>query len=238
MPHLTTESLARLVDEAPTTAEQAHLEICRACRAALDELRLQTVALAALPAMTPPADAWEKILARVEADRIAPIARRPTSGIAMRAVAAVVLFALGTATGAALATRQSASSTTAERGDAGTNTATGTGNAATDASGTGGTMGLSVLTSQTPEVALARLRIAEMIYTSALLDYAALASPRPPRDPVARLATLESIVLTTRTALERAPADPLINSYHLAALAERQTLLGQLRRTPEVGQWY
>jgi hypothetical protein len=76
------------------------------------------------------------------------------------------------------------------------------------------------------------------MYTSALLDYAAITSPQPPRDAVARLATLETIVLTTRTALERAPADPLINSYHLAALAERETLLGQLRRTPEIVRWY
>jgi hypothetical protein len=44
-------------------------------------------------------------------------------------------------------------------------------------------------------------------------------------DPVARQAALESILLTTNAALREAPADPVINGYHLTALAERDAVL-------------
>ena len=218
MSHLTLESLARLVDESPALSEATHLAECARCRDALDDLRVQTTALAALPGILPPSDAWEKIVTRIETDHTIRARRRWPAGV-IRAAAAIVLFALGAATGAALSRgRNGQASTPTARENAGTITV-----AEPPAS---------------PDVALLRLRIAELMYTSALLDYAAITSPEPPRDAVARLATLETIVLTTRTALERAPADPLINSYHLAALAERETLLDQLRRTPENKQWY
>jgi hypothetical protein len=42
------------------------------------------------------------------------------------------------------------------------------------------------------------------------------------------MAALESIVLTTRAALNRAPADPVINGYHLTAVAEREAMLRRL----------
>ena len=220
MSHLTFESLARLVDESPTTAEQTHLDTCGRCRGALEEMRAQTTALGALPTIAPPADAWQKIASRLDADRVMPQRHRWPVGIAVRAAAAVVVFALGTATGVAFARRS-------DSPPLGSTESQSIGTAVAPAS-----------VPPNPDVALVRLRIAELVYTSALLDYAAITSPQPPRDAVARLATLETIVLTTRTALERAPADPLINSYHLAALAERETLLGQLRRPPENKQWY
>ena len=218
MSHLTPESLARLVDESPAISEATHLAECAPCRDALDDLRVQTAALAALPAILPPPDAWEKIGARIEADRTIRARRRWPTGV-MRGAAAIVLFALGAATGAALSRGRDVQASTPTARE------------------TAGTIPVAEPPAS-PNVALLRLRIAELMYTSALLDYAAITSPEPPRDAVARLATLETIVLTTRTALERAPADPLINSYHLAALAERETLLGQLRRTSENKQWY
>jgi hypothetical protein len=218
MSHLTYESLARLVDESPAANEEVHLAACVRCRDTLDELRAQTAVLGALPAILPPADAWEKIVARVEADRVVPVRRRWRAGV-IGAAAAVVIFALGAATGAALSGGQDGSPSAATR----------VGNR---------DVAIANAAQAAPDLALIRLRIAELMYTSALLDYASITSPLPPKDAVARLATLETIVVTTRTALERAPADPLINSYHLAALAERETLLGQLRRTPETGQWY
>ncbi len=222
MSHLTPESLARLVDESPTPGEGAHLAACRKCRESIAELRAQTIALRALPPAAPPADAWEKITARLDADRIAPLHSGRITTIATRAAAAAIVFALGAASGAAFT----------RRGDAPQPAPS----SEVVSAGEGRVAPISGAVS--PDLALTRLRITEMLYTSALLDYAAATSPQPPRDAVARLATLETIVLTTRTALERAPTDPLINSYHLAALAERQTLLGQLRHTPESKQWY
>jgi hypothetical protein len=228
MSHLTFESLARLVDEPPTPAERQHLDACAHCRAGVDEMRRQTTELAALPAMHPPADAWEKIVARMGEPRVLPLQRSRSTVIAARAAAALVIFALGAAAGTALS-----------RNGGSAPTGIVAGNSNGGGASTGTSAGVATISApRTPDLALARLRIAEMMYTSALLDYAALTSPRPPEDAVARLATLETIVLTTSTALERAPADPLINSYHLAALAERQTLLSQLRRTSETGQWY
>ena len=228
MSHLTSESLARLVDEAPTPVEQSHLDACAGCSAELDAFRTQTSALAALPPIVPPDDAWASIFTRAEADRVTPAHRSWISSGIVRAAAAVLIFAVGAVTGQRLALKSDAPAASGMSVTDGgpTRTSAGPGGSSTAAAAI------------TPELALARLRVAEMMYTNALLDYAALTSPQPPRDAVARLATLETIVLTTRTALERAPADPLINSYHLAALAERETLLGQLRRTPETGQWY
>jgi hypothetical protein len=56
-----------------------------------------------------------------------------------------------------------------------------------------------------------------------------MASTGPsPGDPVARLAALDNIVLTTAEALHEAPTDPIINGYHLSALAQRDAVLRQL----------
>lgn len=221
MSHLTLESLARLVDEDPDTEEAAHLAGCGRCRDALADLRAQTTALGALPPMSPPAGAWERIAARMETERVVPV-RRGWPVDAVRAAAAVAIFAVGAVSGAALSRAL----------DAGQSAAMVEGASPSPAPTA------TTVAPTAPDLALMRVRIAELMYTSALLDYAAITSPLPPKDAAARLATLETIVLTTRTALERAPADPLINSYHLAALAERATLLGQLRRTSESEQWY
>ena len=229
MPHLTLESLARLVDEPATDAEQAHIDACPACRAALGELRAQTNALAALSVHAPPAGAWEAIGARMQAAERRAEQRRRTFAIVTRIAAAMALFVLGAATQSALSFRRSAGAATVVA--SGGARAPGTPDDAA-------AMSLVSTAPKSMEEAAARLRTAETVYTRALLDYAALTSPEPPRDAVARLATLEAIVLTTRAALERAPADPLINTYHLAAQAERETLLEQLRRRSEAGQWY
>ena len=231
MSHLTTESLARLVDEPATDAERAHLDSCASCTATLDALRTQTSGLAALPALVPPADAWESIGRRMHAAELRAERRRRTFAVAARIAAAVALFALGAGTQAVLSARR----------DAGATRDTMAGGSAASVNAAARNDAAESLISDAPksmDEATVRLRIAETVYTRALLDYAALASPQPPRDAVARLATLEAIVLTTRAALERAPADPLINTYHLAAQAERETLLEQLRRRSEAGQWY
>lgn len=73
------------------------------------------------------------------------------------------------------------------------------------------------------------LRDAEGWYLDALAQYAQLSSELSDiDDPVARLVALETIVLTTREALDRAPADPIINGYHMTALAQRDATLRQL----------
>jgi hypothetical protein len=89
---------------------------------------------------------------------------------------------------------------------------------------------------RTPDEAAARLRTAESDYLAALARFAELSGRVDAGDPLARLAALESIVATTRAALGRAPADPVINGYHLTAVAQRDALLRQVSASGQT--WY
>jgi hypothetical protein len=81
---------------------------------------------------------------------------------------------------------------------------------------------------RTADDALAFMRRAETAYLEALTLYAEMAGGFEGGDPAARLAALEGIMLTTRAALGVAPADPIINGYHLTALAQRDATLRQI----------
>jgi hypothetical protein len=199
MPHLTLDALARLADEPPGPDEAIHLTECRVCRDGLGAIRSQAADLRRLPALAPPPDEWDRIEQRLRTEAAADSRRARTVGRLARFAAAIVLVTLGAATHAWF-TRPT------DPIDAG-----------------------SVARPLTLDDAIARVRAAELVYRRSLLDYSSIARPEPPRDFVARLATLDAIVLTTRTALERAPADPVINSYHLSALAERENLLDLMR---------
>ncbi len=91
---------------------------------------------------------------------------------------------------------------------------------------------MSEVTPRTAQEAAMQLRDAEGMYLDALARYAQLAgNAQETGDPLARLAALEGIVLTTREALGRAPADPIINGYHMTALAQREATLRQIAAT-------
>lgn len=87
------------------------------------------------------------------------------------------------------------------------------------------------------EDAARELRETEQAYLAALQRYAALADPASGADPVARLTALEGLISTTREALERAPASPVINGYHLAAVGERDAMLTRIASTSET-TWF
>jgi hypothetical protein len=80
----------------------------------------------------------------------------------------------------------------------------------------------------TMEDAITVLRQAEELYLAALTRYAELATQAEDGDPIARLAALTSIVMTTQAALSQTPMDPVINGYHLTALAQRDATLRQV----------
>lgn len=213
MQHLNLETLARLADEAPDAAERRHLDECASCRAELGAFRDQADALGRLPDLAAPPTIWKSVRSRLAAEPAA------TSGAArygggdwrrplLQVAAALVLFVAGGIAGAA-ATGGFAGDSRVAPGDE-----------------------LQVQTAS-PE---ARLRLAESEYLAALTDYAAEAEPGAASDPAARLAALEGIVLTTRSALDQAPADPLINGYHLAALGERNAMLRQISTIPQ--EWF
>ncbi len=211
MSHLIPETLARLVDEPPTAAEAMHLETCTACRRELDGLITQTAALGDLPdLLPPPPGAWTALEARLRREGL--IRARPwprTLGTAFPRIAATIaVFFLGGIAGFAARGR-------------------------IDAPGT------AVLDAAAPSLPSIRpanevddaarvLADAETAYRDALARYAELAGAEAGADPIARLAALDDIVLTTREALSEAPADPVINGYHLTALAQREATMKQL----------
>ncbi|HUF11847.1 MAG TPA: hypothetical protein VMN78_01960 [Longimicrobiales bacterium] len=90
---------------------------------------------------------------------------------------------------------------------------------------------------RTPDEAARYMRDAEGAYVAAMTRLAELTSAQS-TDPAVRLATLDGIVVTTGAALERAPADPVINGYHLAARAQRDALLRTVSSSREQDPWY
>jgi hypothetical protein len=204
MQHLAPESLARLVDEAAAPEEHTHLEACAACRAELAAMREQTAALAELPMLSAPAGVWDSVQARLHEERLmsrsAPAARRPaTAPWMLRAAVYAGLFLLGAATTAAFGAARAGA---ADREPA-----------------------VAVATVEDAEL---HLRAAEDAYLAALASYQQLSGSVGEAHPAARLAALEGIVLSTRAALEEAPADPVINGYYLTAVGQRDAVLRQI----------
>lgn len=258
MRHLSTESIARMVDERPLPEEAAHLEHCLHCRAELRAMRRQTESLAALATRMPPAGAWARLESRLRAEGIIRDRSRP--GIPLQRIAASLAF-LALLGAGSLALQQrgpssdprtspvrarfapslpygSASAPAAvvrsgsreESGRDGPEDA----EAAPRASRAVLASSRASPTRRMEDPALLALLEAEAEYHRALAEYARLADTA---DPLSRLALLEAIVRSTRGALERAPEDPVVNGYYLAALDERESTVRELaRRTEEA--WY
>lgn len=209
MEHLKPEELARLVDEAPDAIAAEHLESCGACEAALSSLRAQTMALSGLPDLSAPPAAWGRISGALEAER--RFHRPSGAGYAalLRAAAAVAIFIGGSVVGTfVVAPRMSVAAPRP---------------AAVPA----------------PQADAARaLQAAESQYVEAVTRFAEVAELGDGLDPLNRLAVLEGIVLTTRAALREAPADPVINSYHLTALGQKEALIRQLERLEADDEWF
>lgn len=265
MQHLMLEALARLVDEPPDAEEAAHLADCEVCRAELEGMRRETAALGRLGPIDAGAEAWDSLAGRLESERlIGGAARRPWGRHLLRLAAALALYGVGTATGLALRSRPAPSapapagapavatqpttspvaaaepaSTPAEPGPSSAEPAPSQGNASFASNGTGRLRPLpdDVAEANTPDAALQAVHAAERRYLQAYARYSELTSTQGAEDPVARVAALESIVLTTRQALDRAPADPVINGYHLTAVAQRDAALRQIALRSN-GPWF
>jgi hypothetical protein len=220
MGHLTTESLARIVSEAPYPEERDHLDSCPACQAELASLREQTEALGALPDLRPPTGDWEALEARLVSEglvRSGGHSLRPGGWRSfgwLQAAAALVLFVGGTAMGSQLT-----------RGSQGG-----------DLAQTGPPPGLELIPvggSPQPVSNLAEaaevVRLAERQYIDALVQYRQLVDaqgePSLIGDPTSRFAALEGIVAAGRAAVQQAPADPFVNGVLVSALAEREAIL-------------
>jgi len=213
MKHLSLEALARLVDEPAEAEEAAHLEVCAECRAELEALREQTSDLAHLPDLEPPPDIWPALAARLREEGLVREPRRGGGSAWLRFAAALALFLAGGVVGFTVR-----GAPQAETPDPGSVAAT-------------------IATVADVEEAALLLEQTRSAYFAALNRYAELAEPIGAGDLMTRAAALESILLTTRAALDQAPTDPVINGYHLSALAQRESTLRQISFDP--GEpWY
>ncbi|HSJ12903.1 MAG TPA: hypothetical protein VK939_00725 [Longimicrobiales bacterium] len=254
MSHLNLETLARLVDEAPTALEAAHLAGCAECRDELQALHEQGAQLGALPALQPPPEDWDRLERRLQEEGLIragltgirlPRRQTPWLAHAGRAAAAVALFAIGTLAGRTLqpVPRQAAAPPIATPVVNASSPSTVSDSPpaaipATDSAPvadpipqlrlTGNAPPPAARAPRTAEEAFDLLQNAETSYLEALARFAELSGSTRTDDPTARLAALEGIVLTTRAALARAPTDPVINGYHLTALAQRDATLRQV----------
>jgi hypothetical protein len=245
MSHLTLETLARLVDDAPDPTEAGHLDICPQCRAELEALRADAAGLHALPDPDPSIAQWIRLEQRLEREGLMRRSWRWQPAL-LRLAAALVIFVLGAvAATLALGPRDRQLMTandaplrtvTAQPETVYVPAATLAENALPAPERAPAAAPVGAVAARTPEEAMARLRSVESDYMAALTRYSELSGRQDDGDPLARLAALESIVATTRAALGRAPADPVINGYHLTAVAQRDALLRQVSASGST--WY
>jgi hypothetical protein len=262
MSHLTLEDLARIVDEDAAAHEAPHLAACEQCRRELDAMREDVQALGMLPDMVTAPDSWAAIQQRLgDEGLIRPRAAATTRFRYARMAAAVVLFLAGSMAGritAGTAERPLAHQPPASAPmyqpaagpaplsqpayvDAGhvadAAPVPQTRPAATRQSPVSfAASGGRSAQPRTVEEAAALLRETEELYLTALTRFAELATQSEQGDPIARLAALQSIVITTQAALSQAPTDPVINGYHLTALAQRDATLRQVASSGD--RWY
>lgn len=198
MEHLSTETLARLVDEEPAAAEAEHLAACEGCSRELSALREQTQALGGLPEIMPPQGDWRVLEAQLRSEGLV---QSPglfqTLGLAqtprwMRAAAAVLVFLGGAGTGAALTSEP------------------------------------QIAQAATVEEAASVVRRAEEGYVTALDRYRYLLAAGGGEtlvvDPIGRYAALEHLVSVSQAAVRQVPADPFLNGILTSALAERDAM--------------
>lgn len=203
MQHLSDEDLARLADEAPTAEEAAHLAVCAECSDEAEKARAQLECLRTLGGLEPPAHQWPLLARRLRAEGLMGTETTGAFGwraAAPRIAAALVIFLAGGLSGSLLRGGVPAETPAAS----------------------------PVASAMTPADAEAALVASEAAYVAALERYAELTTGDETDDPLNRLAALEGIVLTTRAALKEAPADPVINGYHLTALTQREAILRRM----------
>lgn len=239
MRHLKLEALARLVDEAPEPTEAAHLEACATCRDELEALRDQTASLAMLPALMPAPDAWPQLRERLGAEGLVRGGVRRWRPAPLEAAAAVALFLAGGALGFAVRGSVDSPADTmvaqAEDAPVAGEDASANGASANDASANDASAFDAAAPSAgapAPETLSEEVERTEEMFAAALDRFMASSDTRAP-DPAARLAALDHIVMTTAEALNASPADPVINSYHLTAVAQRKALIRQLSSSRE-----
>ena len=214
MEHLTSETLARLVDERPNPSEREHIHSCARCAQELRAFGLQSESLGELTAIRPPAGDWESLEARLVSEgliRTEESFRRFGFAAApawMQGAAAVVLFLGGTGFGLAVTTRGEAPDPFSLEN-----------------------MMVPLSRISTADEAAQTVQFAEQTYMQALVRFRQLAGGNNEfrfEDPLSRVAALEGLLAASQEALRLAPADPVFNGFLVNVLAERQETLRQI----------
>ena len=248
MLHLPAERLIELGETEPTNTELAHLGACAECERERRAYRaLRDLAAAEADGTSARLTSWdslsaalkdEGLIARKQAPVLTltppgtPAVARPrrrfqVSEWALRAAAALLLVAGGVAVGRATSGPASASESVAEQ----TQTV-----ATTDAP-----LGLAANFSGTytsNAEALAALYRAQREYERAatfLMTNNPVGDETDPDVYRARLAGLDNLMQATMTALEGAPADPVLNKHYIAAAGARESTLRQLQTSLPAG---
>jgi hypothetical protein len=224
MEHLSPETLARLVDEAPTAEERDHLDRCADCAEEFEWVRDTSEALGRLPDVRPPRGDWAVLEARLVSEGLVRSERGWATALArtpgwMRGAAAVVLFLSGAGVGFAV-DAPSARSAGATSGD--------------------GPFAFASVEPTTVDEAAEAMQMAERVFVDALLRYRQMvdAESGDPGavDPQRRYAALEYFLAAGEAAVREAPADPFMNGLLASVRAERQAARNEVLRQAQ--DWY
>jgi hypothetical protein len=221
MLHLSTDRLAALADEQPTSAEAAHLATCEACARERDAyLTLVAMAQAERSALGLPLTRWDSIAASLDTAASTPVRRvaRISTRWPLQAAAGLLLMAGGAMLGRA--------SVGANPIPVGVASVAATTNAPQKASVAGDSVFRSI------DEARAAQRRSEQLYQQAVAYLARFdSSAVDDGSPVAyksRLAALDRVISATSEAMREAPHDPVINGYYLTTLGQREATIRQL----------
>ena len=224
MLHLSTDRLAALGDELPTSAEAAHLASCAACARELDAYHaLVAMAHAERDSLGLPLTRWDAIAAALDADSsggMAPRRARPAANWPLRAAAGVLLMAGGAMIGRASAGAGPLPSAGTDR------------RPATVAAAPSDVRVVADSTFASVDEARTAQRRSEQLYQQAVAYLARFDSTATEDgSPIAyrsRLAALDRVISATSEAMREAPHDPVINGYYLTTLGQREATIRQL----------
>jgi hypothetical protein len=223
MLHLSTDRLAALGDDVPTSAEAAHLASCEPCAHEVDAYRtLVGMAHAERESLGLPLTRWDAIASAL--DTALPIApartRRAAARWPLRAAAGLLLMVGGAMIGR-----------TSVGADPFPGVSIGSRPAVASASA-GGTRPAADSAFASIEDARAAQRRSEQLYQQAVAYLAQYdSSAVDDGSPIAyksRLAALDRVISATSEAMREAPHDPVINGYYLTTHGQREATIRQL----------
>ena len=218
MSHLSPERLAALVDDTLTPIEAAHVTTCADCTAEMAAQRkLSRLAAAASSSFGPPISRFDALVPRLRAEGIIDGSDRRArmTRWAVRIAASLGFIVVGAAAG-----RMTAGAPLLPIG--GNGTGTGMQSVADHAP-----------TFKTQDDAIQAMMASQQMYQNAAAFLAAQDTTQHftglNTDAYrTRLAALDEMAAASRSALYRAPQDPLLNQYYLAFQTAREQTLQQL----------